>query len=225
MERFMGAIFNESVRVSDEFKKIIQGGAYEELILTLMNKSTKLFPNEYERVVCQSHGECDFIDLKTNKKYDAKLPITKEQGRWLGSKNSNFEKWIQSMIDEIAECGQMIMNRSWDECIENLSLYQIMEKTIKKEPEDENIIFFIPFTIVFDGSNMIYTQFGSDILTFIFDRLEKNNVIGKRDVYVLYVGTEKELVFRHMNTRYVREYFSNEVLAKYIDYSIELAKD
>jgi len=224
MENDFGTPFYETVRINDEFKNIIKSGNYEELILKLMNKSTKLFPNNYERVISQSHGECDFIDLKTFEKYDAKLLLNKKQGNWLGSKNSNFEKWIQSMIDEIADYSEIIKDRKWDEEIEKLSLYQIMENTIKKEPEDENIIFFIPFTIVPDSSGMIFNQFVSDILTFIYDSLEKNNVIGKRKIYVLYVGIAKELIIRYMNKRGVREYFSNEELAEYIDYTVSLHK-
>ena len=128
------------------------------------------------------------------------------------------------MIDEIADYSEIIKDRKWDEEIEKLSLYQIMENTIKKEPEDENIIFFIPFTIVPDSSGMIFNQFVSDILTFIYDSLEKNNVIGKRKIYVLYVGIAKELIIRYMNKRGVREYFSNEELAEYIDYTVSLHK-
>ena len=127
MENDFGTPFYETVRINDEFKNIIKSGNYEELILKLMNKSTKLFPNNYERVISQSHGECDFIDLKTFEKYDAKLLLNKKQGNWLGSKNSNFEKWIQSMIDEIADYSEIIKDRKWDEEIEKIVLSAIDE--------------------------------------------------------------------------------------------------
>ena len=225
MQNNLGNLFYETVRISDEFKRIIQGGAYESLILNLMNKSEKLFPHKYKRVENQAHGECDFIDLETFEKYDAKIPFTKKQGAWIGSKNSDFEKWIQSMLDELVKYSDIVRRREWNEEISNLTLYKTMEKTIIKEPEDENIIFFIPFTIVQDSNDMIYNQFASDILTFIFDELERNNVVGNRKIYVIYVGMEKELVVRYMNHRGVREYFSNEELMSYIDYNVSLARN
>lgn len=225
MENDFSVSFYETVVINDDFKKLIQSGNYEEFILKLMNKSKKLFRNNYEKVISQSHGECDFIDLKTLEKYDAKLPLTKEQGKWLGSRNSNFQKWIQSLIDDITEFSKIIKNRKWEEAIETLLLYQIMEKTIQKEPEDENIIFFIPFTIVPDSSGMVYNQFASDVLTFIYDTLVKKNIVGKRKIYVVYVGIEKEIVVRYMNIRGMREYFSDEELFGYIDYSVALDRD
>lgn len=218
----MCAILNGSVTIGSEFQKIIQGGSYEKLILNLMNKSTKLFPNEYMKVDSQSHGECDFVDLKTSEKYDAKLVLTKKQGTWLGSRNSHIDKWVQNILDEITEYSKIIKNRTWDEDIENLLIYKIMEEKIKESQVDENIIFFLPFTIVPDSSDMIFSQFASDILTFVYDALEKNNVVGNRKIYFLYVGIANELVIRYMNKGGVREFFSNKELTKYIEYDISL---
>ena len=69
------------VTISEKFKKIIQSGNYEKLVHSLLNLSTKLFPNEIKYIENQSCGECDYIDEKNGEKYDAKLPISKAQGK------------------------------------------------------------------------------------------------------------------------------------------------
>ena len=79
--------------IGESFKTLIKKDNYEKLIFELLKNSTKLFPNQYEHIATQSHGECDFLDLKTKEKYDAKLPITTKQGEWIGSNNGCFEKW------------------------------------------------------------------------------------------------------------------------------------
>ena len=83
------------VTIGEDFKKIIQSGNYEKLIYTLLNASTKLFPHNFEYVEQQAKGECDFIDKTNGRKYDAKLPFTRDQGKMIGSRNANFEKWLK----------------------------------------------------------------------------------------------------------------------------------
>ena len=205
--------------ISNKFRLLIQSGNYEKLILDLLNKSIKLFPNQYEHIDSQANGECDFIDQKTKGKYDAKLPITKKQGRWIGSNNADFEKWISSMMDECAEFAQKIIQERGLHRVEELKLYTIMKNLVVNDKPDENIIFFFPFPVVYETSCGIFGQFASDILSNIYDTLNQNGVIGERKIYAIYPSIDNKIGIRLLNTG-VREWFSSELLDEYIKYDV-----
>ena len=135
----MAIILNQVVTFDDSFKKIIQGGNYEKVILSILNQSKKLLPNNFKHNDTQFNGECDFVDLTNNDKYDAKLLFTKKQGELIGSKNSDYEKWIQSMREMELEFGDFIEKRGKIP-IETLKVYKVMEKRLMSVKEDENII-------------------------------------------------------------------------------------
>ena len=86
----MGVEFSikTEVNILEGFKTIIKSGNYEKIILEIMNNSNKMFPNKYIHQHNQSHGECDFVDVVSGEKYDAKLPLCKAQGKLLGSNNA-----------------------------------------------------------------------------------------------------------------------------------------
>lgn len=147
------------VTINNEFKKCIQSGNYEKIVLNIMNSSKKLFPKQYDHVDKQSNGECDFTDCDKSEKYDAKLPINKQQVKWIGSNNNNFEKWLMSMQEEAGEFAQYINNRGKDFDIKTLKLYKIMADIISAVNQDENIIFLFPYPIVHEQEPFIFGQF------------------------------------------------------------------
>ncbi len=204
--------------ISDSFKTLIKKDNYEKLIFELLKNSTKLFPNQYEHIATQSHGECDFLDLKTKEKYDAKLPITTKQGKWIGSNNACFEKWLESMINECSEYSEKrIKQRELQNNTEDLELYKIIKEKIEQDKEDENIIFFFPYPIVIESSEGIYGQFALDILSSIFNDLKENDIVKNRKIYAVYPTIDNKICIRLLNTL-VREWFSSEKLNDYIKY-------
>ena len=88
----MGFTIREQATINDNFKELIRGGNYEKLIEQLMNDSKKLFPNKYKHLEKQSKGECDFIDLSTNQKYDAKLLFSEKDGKLVFSQRKHLSK-------------------------------------------------------------------------------------------------------------------------------------
>ena len=88
---------------SDELKTFIQSGHYEPYILALMNKSTKIFPGQYACNKDQSCNQCDFYEIHTFEKFEAKLPFDKKEGQLICSNNANLKEWMKFMIDEEAE--------------------------------------------------------------------------------------------------------------------------
>ena len=208
--------------ISENFKTLIKKDNYENLIFELLKNSTKLFPNQYEHIATQSHGECDFIDLKTKDKYDAKLPITTEQGEWIGSNNHCFEKWLKSMINECYEYTEKrIKHRDSQINPENLILYKSIKDKIERDKADENIIFFFPYPIVKEASNEVHGQFALDILSSIFKDLEEKNIVKNRKIYAVYPTIDNKICIRLLNT-FVREWFSADILNNYIKYDFYL---
>lgn len=210
--------------ISEKFKRIIQSGNYEKLIYDLLNTSTELFPNGFEYIEQQAHGECDFIDKANGQKYDAKLPITSEQGKMIGSRNGDYEKWIQSMLDECTEFKLKVVCKFGTDYAKKMKLYQTMSKLINDDQDDENIIFFFPFPVVCETSNSIYGQFAMDILSFIYDGLRTNRIIEKQEVYAVYPSADNKIIIRNLRTK-VRESFSAEILNEYIKYDIQITKE
>ena len=210
--------------INNNFKWLIKGGNYENLILELMNISIKLFPNQYEHIDSQAKGECDFIDIQTGTKYDAKLPFTPSQGQLIGSNNANYEKWITSMLSECAEFSQKMIQLRDLHNIEELTLYEVMKKAIENDKVDENIIFFFPFPIVCESSGGIFSQFASDILSNIYDTLNRNGIIKERKVYTIYPSIDNKLGIRLLNTG-VREWFTSDTMNQYIEYDAFLVNN
>jgi hypothetical protein len=211
-----------TVTISDKIKNLLQSGKYEDLILTLLNQSRRLFKNEFEHVRNQSQGQCDFVDLKTGEKYDAKLLITEKQGRLIGSRNSDYEQWLRAIMDEISEFGECIRNRKTAN-LEDSQLYKLMCEKLKSVKLDENAILFIPFTITHEPANSIYYQFATDILSVLFNKLNDNGLIGDRKVYAVYPSSDNFIIIRDLDTG-VRESFTNSVLKKYIKFDVKLCK-
>lgn len=219
----MSILINNIARISDNFKTLIKSGNYEKIILNLMNSSKKLFPNTYKHIMNQSHGECDFIDILTSKKFDAKLPFSKKEGKLIGSNNSDFSKWIELMINETNEFGKYIEKRGQYN-IENLTLYKTLKNRLENVSLDEDVIFFFPYPIVLDGSEMIFAQFAGDILSSIYNTLKNNDLIKNRTLYAIYPCLDNEIAIRCLNTN-IREYFKNSELKDYIDYEFSIAKE
>ena len=218
-----GIFIRTIANIQDNFRTIIKSGNYEKIILDIMNSSKKIFPNKYIHQKEQSHGECDFIDSVTKEKFDAKLPFYKKQGEMLGSNNYDYDVWFKSMMNETAEFSNVIENRG-NYKAEELTLYKVINDRLATIKEDENLILFFPFPIVTDVPDSVFLQFASNILTFVFDALKKNGLVGKRKIYAIYPCMFNHLTIRFLNKR-TCEFVSDEILKNYIDYNISIAVD
>ena len=206
------------VTISDKIKHFIQSGNYEQFILELLNQSTKLFPGSYEYIYNQSNNQCDFIDIKTEEKYEAKLLITSEQGRLVGSRNSDYLRWICTMLEEVEEFDKYIKDKGRYK-IEDFQLYKLMHNKLLNIKCDENAILFIPFIISREPANSIYFQFATDILSVIFNKLKENEVVGSRKVYAIYPCIDGGVLVRHLGSC-VREHIKNDKLQEYISFDV-----
>ena len=217
-------IIRTVVDISQEFKNIIKSGNYEKVILEIMNSSKKIFNGKYKHNKEQSHGECDFVEMISKKKYDAKLPFNKKQGELLGSRKQDYNAWLVMMMNESSEFDNIAKTRGKVE-IENLLLYKTIKDRLSTVKQDENLILFFPFPIVTcDAPNSVLMQFSRNILTVVFNELENNGLVAGRQIYAIYPCMCNKLAIRHLNKR-ICEYVSGEPLKKYIDYNINISRE
>lgn len=212
------------VNIYVEFKTIIKSGNYEKIVLEIMNSSEKMFRSKYIHQQNQSHGECDFVDELTGEKYDVKLPLDKKQGKLLGSNNCNYDAWLKTMIDEALEFSDVVKNRG-NYNTEELELYKVVKNRLETVKKDENLILFFPFPIIpCEVPGSIYIPVKSNILTLIFDTLEKNGLVKNRNIYAIYPCVGNKLAIRLLNER-ICEFVSDQPLKKYINYNISFMLD
>lgn len=209
------------VTISNSFKVFLQSGHYENAILQLMNRSKRVFPYVYRYNEDQSNGECDFTanegDVHNIMKYDAKLPFDGKEGEMICSKKSDFLKWIQFMMDEATEFSTCMIHNRGIHNVNEITLYKTFEKRLRTINEDENVVFFFPYPITHDGEKMIFTQFASDILSAIFDELQRNGKVGDRTIYVIYPSMDRKMVLRCLNNN-VREFVESPEISQHISY-------
>ena len=119
--------------LSEKLKSFIQSGNYESYVLDLMNQSQIVFSSQYERNPIQSAGECDFFDVATHEKYEAKLPFDKKEGELICRRDSDLKKWLEFMMDEEAEFGEKIIENRGKYKITDLRLYRNGGVSAKKD--------------------------------------------------------------------------------------------
>ena len=214
--------------LSEKLKTFIQSGNYESYVLELMNLSKIVFFAQYERNPIQSAGECDFFDVKTHEKYEAKLPFDKKEVELICRRDSNLKKWLEFMMDEEAEFGEKIVENRGKYKIADLQLYRTLEKRLNDVQQDENAIILFPCPITLDiepvKGCLNLLGMTSDILSSIFSQLVRNNVVGKRNIYAIYPSMDEKIVLRCLNTDQ-REYLAFDRLKEIFAYSFVLLND
>ena len=201
------------------FRDLLKSSKYEALVGELMNKSQVVFPHSYTHQEDQSAGQCDYIDLSTGEKFDAKLPLRSKDGKQIGSRKGNVGNFSKIMYQEVAEFtisrGNMANH---DAMVMDLSLYKVMKNLISKTNPDEHVIFFIPYPIVFDFTD--YPLSGAvDILKAIYRLLNKELHFGEKQIYAIYVSYDKKVVLRNLG-RDEREYIEFDELWQFVDYAV-----
>lgn len=210
--------------LSGELKTFIQSGNYEPYILALMNESKSVFPGQYMHNENQSRSQCDFYDIRTSEKYEAKLPFDKKEGQLICSNNANLKEWLEFMLDEESEFCDRIIRERGKYRIDDLRLYKTVEKRLKTVQEDENAIILFPYPITLDmegNGDLNLLHFCGDILSSIFGELVRNGVVGNRKVYVIYPSMDDKIVLRCLNTNQ-REYLVSNELSRVFSYSVSL---
>lgn len=156
--------------ISNEFKNLItRGNKYENYVLEIMNKSTRIFPSTYEKVEKQSNGEPDFIDKITKEKFDAKLAVSEEQCRAFCGEG-NFEFFIDKFLEQNNEIyDSLVNNKNQELCVERIMTKQLNKKSTK----NKNIIFFFTFPISTLFASPLTSIVCSSYIDTIFTKIRK----------------------------------------------------
>lgn len=216
-------IINNTLTVSNDLIDLFRYHEYEHYVLYLMKESQSVFPGEYKMVKEQSHGECDFIEVNSNTKYDAKLPFLKNQLELLtdGKRHKpQIEEWIKIMQAEASDFDPWAIRNNKDYDITKTKLYQIMKEAIVRDKVDEHIIFFLPYPISLSISGSIFLQFCTDYLKAIYNRLTDDICLNGRKIFVIYPASEKnQFALRDLSTYHTEFIICNE-LEKYFSFEV-----
>lgn len=183
-----------------------------------MKKSKVVFPHNYIHLEDQSSGQCDYIDLSTGEKFDAKLPLSPKDGKLIGSNKGNVGNFSKIMYREVAEFTSPGNAASHDSLVKALSLYKIMKNLIAKTNPDEHVIFFIPYPIVYDFTDFPLSG-AVDILKAIYRLLNKELDFGEKQIYAIYVAYDKKVVLRNLG-KDEREYIECDELLSFVSYEV-----
>ena len=205
-------------RIHNDIKDLIKSGNYEKIILDLMNSSKEIFPSRYTHLDNQAHGECDFVDVVTGEKFDAKIPIDKRQGQMIGSLKGDVGTLTTEFQNEILEFQHCFVGDQ-KKPITELSLFKKMKNNISKTKVDENVIFFIPYPIVFDFEGFPLVG-ASDLLKKIYRGLSATTDTSKKHLYAIYISFDRKMVLRDLETD-KREYLQFPEMQHYVDYNIK----
>ncbi|MDE5763405.1 MAG: hypothetical protein K2I00_00345 [Ruminococcus sp.] len=216
-------LYSQKISISPNIIKLFQKDKYENLVLSIMNSSTIVFPEEYDGVKEQAHGECDYIGKTSKAKFDAKLPFLSQQIALLtdGKKHGpQIQKWLEEMYTETIEFQPLRFREDPAYTVKSTRLFKIIENAILRDKDDENIIFFVPFPVVPTFHDPIFLDKTSNFLTKIFDVLKEEFDFSQRTVYVIHPSSEKNIMaLRNLNTREI-EYLECGALEQYISFSI-----
>ena len=205
--------------INVQFGNLLKSSNYEALVGELMNKSKVVFPHSYIHQDEQSSGQCDYIDSITGEKYDAKLPLSRKDGKQIGNNKGNVGNFSKIMYQEAAEFRIRPENMtSHDSLVMSLSLYNIMKNLIAKTNPDEHVVFFIPYPIVFDFTDFPLSGV-VDILKAIYRLLNKELDFGEKQIYAIYVAYDKKVVLRNLG-KDKREYIEFGELKRFVDYEV-----
>ena len=204
--------------IHNEVKDIIKSGNYEKIILDLMNASKEIFPSRYTHLDNQAHGECDFVDVVTGEKFDAKIPIDTRQGQMIGSRKGDVGALTTEFHNEALEFQNCFVGEQ-KKPITELNLFKKMKNNISKTKSDENVIFFIPYPIVFDFEGFPLVG-ASDLLKKIYRELSATTDTSKKHLYVIYISFDRKMVLRNLETD-KREYLQFPEMQHYVDYNIK----
>ena len=204
--------------IHNDIKDLIKSGNYERIILDLMNASKTIFPSHYIHQDSQAHGECDFVDVVTGEKFDAKIPIDKRQGQMIGSRKGDVGALTTEFHNEALEF-QYCFVGDQKKPINELKLFEKMKNNISKTQSDENVVFFIPFPIVFDFEGFPLIG-ASDLLKKIYRELGASTDISEKKLYAIYISFDKKMVLRDLKTD-KREYIQFPQMQCYVDYDIK----
>ena len=206
--------------IYDNYKELLSKDIYEPIIENIMNLSKKIFPEKYQLIKNQSHGESDYMST-SGKLYDSKILFYEEQCESLAINEGELSSFIEAIQKETEDIYNAIMNKSREE-VKECIFYKEMIKEINKANYGENIILFLPYAFTLELEESISSHLSSDIFSYIFNILIKEiDILQDNEIFMIYPNYENKIIVKNLNTKEI-EFIETDLLNKYINFNIEL---
>lgn len=223
MENHENVQFFMAVSIAESFRRIIQSGDYERIILGILNRSVKIFGGkQFQHIDNQPNGQPDYVDNE-GQKYDVKLVLDKKQGQLIGDNKNDFRKWITAMIKERGEFESSIVRRDLS-LTRKTKLYRIIRERLETIKPDEVAILFFTFPIVSDEEGCIHLQLATDFLQAIYQCMVEDGLAIERKLYFIYPSLIRHIYILRSSDRR-RESIRCEEMGEYISYDTQIIRD
>jgi len=204
--------------IYDNYKDLLSKDIYEPIILSIMNQSKKIFPEDYKIIKNQSHGESDYIST-TGKLYDSKILFYEEQCESLAINEDQLSSFIEAIQKETEDIYNAIISKSIEE-VKECIFYKEMVKEINKANYGENIILFLPYAFTLELEDNINSYLSSDIFSYIFNVLVKEiDILQDNEIFMIYPNYENKIIVKNLNTKEI-EFITSNLINKYITFDI-----
>ena len=207
--------------LKDAFRDLFKSQKYENYVFEILNRSRTIFKEmNFAVVIDQSCNQPDFVDNYGNK-YDAKLLMDTKQGKLIGDRKNELGDWIKSFYEECTEFNP-IKSREQGFDLSETMLYRTLKKSIESLEADENGVIFIPFPMG-NGFTNSFLSMCSDYLQVAYNKLEEENIVGKRSIYFIYPSEQKN-VYVLRDSRLNKEFIEVDDLEEYASFESIIIK-
>lgn len=210
------------IRISDHYTELLNKDRYEPVVLEIMNDSEMVFPDQYRRILNQSHGESDYRNINTGQMIDAKLLFKEKQCYMLSQGKDKLQKWLNSLKAEVEELFEAIKSDNKRE-LNTSMLYFEMTQRLRSIKQDEDVVLFMPYPLAVGYKNGTISYLNVNIFQVLFDDMKKNCpeiVLGKR-VYVIYPSLDDRIILSELTAENGQnEYLVSGALAEYVSMEI-----
>lgn len=208
--------------ISDRYVELLNKDLYEPVVLEIMNDSEIVFPDQYRRILNQSHGESDYCNVNTGQMIDAKLLFKEKQCYMLSRGKEELQKWLNSLKEEVEELFEAIKSDNKRE-LNTSMLYFEMTQRLRSIKQDEDVVLFMPYPLAVGYKNGTISYLNVNIFQVLFDDMKKNCpeiVLGKR-VYVIYPSLDDRIILSELTAENGQnEYLVSGALAEYVSMEI-----
>ena len=209
------------IGISEYYAHLLKKDIYEDAVCEIMNASAVVFPDEYQRIEMQSHGESDFKNLNTGQMIDGKLLFREKQCYLLAMGEEKLQKWLDSLKDEAAELLDLVKQND-DEPFMESSMYFEMTQRLQSIKKGEDVVFFMPYPLAIRYKSGIIAYLTINVFRRIFEVLQKNQpeITEEKRVYIIYPTTDERVVLAELTSDTV-EYLNEGFLAEYVNIEVD----
>lgn len=188
--------------IKDNYKDIIKKEINEPIILEIMNKSSFIFPDQYEHINNQSNGESDYKAVGKDEFYDLKTIYETEICHLISNKKLN--EWLKKIQEESSQTFSAVMDEDGEENIlkkiSQTTLYEEFKKRLNNIKSLEKCVLFLPFPLSVEIEGSLMPLLSSSKYHLVVRSLEVYNpdIIKNKEVFIIYPNLENKVILRKL---------------------------